>query len=277
MLDWTQHGAASVPRRGSFMIHARSIPPIALAAALAACLALTLPAYAQRMQYFTTPTPLPAGSTLIVGFTNGIDEGSDEDLQDGPPLQLGASLRALGLAGVYIETADHTLRRAVLKLIESATGRDSKGRCGQVGCRDVRLIFYGQAKGGQAVFKLTRDLNRLAVPVALTVQVENVGPSEDVIPPNVARAASLAGDRMPHRPTRIIAQDPAKTQILANLRYTYEGKWADLAPTTWAEQFSHVPGSVMEAAVPVWNRVEDYILDELRRAGISGVPAPPPH
>ena len=243
---------------------------------LCAILALALSASAQRRKLFSTPTPLPPGSTLIIGFTNGFDEGSDEDLQDGPPLQLGARLRTLGLAGVYIETAEHTQRRAVLKFIESATGRDFRGRCELDGCRELRLILFGQAKGGAAVYRLARDLDRLGLPVALAIQVDNVGPAEEVVPPNVARAANLASSWLLRRPTLIRAQDSAKTQILANLRYDYDqAKWIELSASAGAEKSARAARPLPENAPPVWNRVEDYILEELHRAGIPGAPAPP--
>ena len=237
-------------------------------------LAVAIPVSAQRLKDFTTPTPLPSGSTLIVGFLGGIERWKDEHR---PVNQLADRLRALGLPGVYIETAEHAHRGEVLKLIEAATGRQSKHRCAAEGCRDIRLILYGHSMGAAGVVKLARDLNHLGVPVALTVQVDSVGTSDEVIPPNVARAANLyqSDSWLLHGRTRIRAQDPARTLILANLRYSYDGKWVDLSDATLPERVAHAPHTVMEFDPQVWNRVEDYILDELRRAGIPGAPAPP--
>jgi pimeloyl-ACP methyl ester carboxylesterase len=237
-------------------------------------LALVLPAFAQHLKDFGTATPLPSGSTLIVGFLGGIERWKDENR---PVNQLAERLRALQLPNVYIETAEHAHRGEVLKLIEAATGRVSHHRCAPQVCRDVRLILYGHSMGGAGVVKLARDLNQLGLPVALTVQVDSVGASDDVIPPNVARAANLyqTDSWLLHGRTRIRAEDPARTIILANLRYSYDGKWIDLSDATLPERVAHMRHSEMEFDPQVWNRVEDYILDELHRAGIPGAPAPP--
>jgi pimeloyl-ACP methyl ester carboxylesterase len=244
------------------------------AAALAALLIWPAPAWTQHRKDFTTPTPLAPGSTLIVGFLGGIERWSDENR---PVVQLAERLRALELPGVYVEVAEHAHRGDVLKLIEDASGRDSKGRCTKQGCRDLRIILYGHSMGGAATVKLARELKKRDLPVALTVQVDSVGASDDVIPANVAHAANLYqhDSWMLHGRTRIRAEDPAKTQILANLRYSYDGKWVDLSEATLPEQAMHSRHTQMEFDPQVWNRVEDYILDELHRAGIPGAPAPP--
>jgi pimeloyl-ACP methyl ester carboxylesterase len=244
------------------------------AAALTALLAWPAAARGQHRKDFTTPTPLPSGSTLIVGFLGGIERWTD---QNRPVVQLAGRLRALELPGVYVEEAEHAHRGEVLKLIEAAAGRDSKGRCTADGCREIRILLYGHSMGGAAVVKLARELKKRELPVALTVQVDSVGATDAVIPDNVARAANLyqRDSWMLHGRTQIRAEDPAKTKILANLRYTYDGKWVDLSEATLPEQMMRSRHTEMEYDPQVWNRVEDYILDELHRAGIPGAPAPP--
>ena len=248
----------------------------ACAVALAALLAWPALSPAQHRKDFTAPAPLASGSTLIVGFLGGIEKWKDENR---PVVQLAERLRALELPGVYVEVAEHAHRGAVLKLIQDASGRDSKWRCSNRGCRDLRIILYGHSMGGAAAVKLARDLNQRGLPVALIVQVDSVGASDGVIPANVARAANLYqhDSWMLHGRTRIRAEDPAKTIILANLRFTYDGKWVDLSDATIPERMMRSRHTEMEFDPQVWNRVEDYILDELHRAGIPGAPAPPPH
>jgi hypothetical protein len=246
------------------------------AAALAAFFAWPAPASAQHLKDFTTPTPLATGDTLIVGFLGGIEKVEHENR---PVPQLAQRIRALALPGVHVEIAEHAHRVEVLKLIEAASGRDSKGRCLAVGCREIRLILYGHSMGAAAVVTLARELKKRGLPVALTVQVDSVGVSDGVIPSNVALAANLYQNdsQILHGRARIRAEDPAKTTILANLRFTYEGKWVDLSEATIPEQVMHTRHTQMEFDPIVWNRVEDHILDELHRAGIPGAPAPPPH
>lgn len=235
---------------------------------------LVLPVPAQHRKDFATPTPLPSGSVVIVGFLGGIERWTDENR---PVVQLAERLRGLALPGVYVEVAEHAHRGEVLKLVEDASGRDSKGHCSKAGCRDIRILLYGHSMGGAAVVKLSRELKQRGLPVALTVQVDSVGASDAVIPSNVARAANLYqhDSWMLHGRAAIRAEDPEKTVILANLRFSYDGKWIDLSEATIPERVAHTRHTQMEYDPEVWNRVEDYIMDDLRRAGISGTPAPP--
>ncbi|HMD31395.1 MAG TPA: hypothetical protein VKG84_05770, partial [Candidatus Acidoferrales bacterium] len=103
-----------------------------------------------------------------------------------PPAQLAARLRALALPGVYVEVAEPARRGEVLKLIEAATARDSRGRCTAAGCRDLHILLYGGNAGAAAAVKLARELRKLNLSVVLTVQVDNASASDAAIPPNVA-------------------------------------------------------------------------------------------
>jgi hypothetical protein len=225
---------------------------------------------------FTTPTPLTSGSTLILGFLGG---GKRSGEQNRPAIQLAARLRALEIPAVYIETTAYDRSSQAFKFIEAATRRDEKGRCPVQGCSAIQLLLYGRGEGGAAVVKLARELKLLGLPVALAVQVDTAGKSDGVIPSNVARAANLydAGAAETGGGTHIRAEDPAKTEILANLLFSSEGKWVDLPESVSPSPQPRARSAQFDSDPQVWNRVEDYILDEMRRAGISGVPAPPPH
>jgi len=244
-------------------------------AALAALLVWPARGGAQHRKDFTTPTPLPSGRTLTIGFLGSGAGVADADM---PVVLLGQRLRALGLPGVYIETAEYSRRNAALKLIEAASGRDEKGRCTANGCREVRILLYGRGAGAEAVVKLAHELKQRNLPVALAVEVDSVASQEEVIPPNVARAANLYGT---HRLSlrgrmRIRAEDPGKTLILGNLQFTEAGNWVDMSSLAEEPDLSpRKPEDETESDPQVWNRVEDYILDELHRAGIPGAPAPP--
>lgn len=251
---------------------ARSI----FAAALAALLAWPAAVVAQRRKDFTTPTPLPVGSTLIVGFLANYEENGDTTQPDN---QLATRLRALSLPGVYVETAGGSSYGKALKLLLAAGGRDSKGRCGPRGCRDVRFIFYGYDHGAAELVKAARRLESLSLPVALAVEITNPAGCTGVIPSNVARAANVCLDQRwaDHGRKQVHAEDPAKTQILANLRSSSDGRWLDISEATQLglKVWSRDPH--MEFDPLVWNHVEDFILDELHRAGIPGAPVPPAH
>jgi len=228
----------------------------------------------QRRKDFSTPTPLPAGSTLIVGFLAHYEENGDLKR---PGNQLAARLRALALPGVYIETAGGSRYRRARELLLAATGRNSKGECGPQGCRDVRLLLYGAEEGAAEMVKAVGKLKSFGVPVALLAEATSEGRCGGTIPSNVARAANICLDERwaDHGRERIRAEEPSKTEILANLRLSPGERWLDISEATQSQPNVSRPDSHMELDPIVWNHVEDYILEELQRAGIPGAPAPP--
>ena len=234
-------------------------------------LALARPAYPQKT--FSTPTPLLKGATLIVGLTDEKEFAADAKL---PVVQLAARLRALSLPGVYVEVAPYARHNDVFRFLLAASGRDENGRCSP-GCRDVHILLYGHARGADAAIHLARDLHRLNILVALAVRVDSVATNSSTIPANVARAANLyQGNSWLRRSgTVIVAEDPQKTEILGNLCFTVEGRWVSLPQSQVPQRKPDAVAPVSDYEPVVWNRVEDFILEELRREGIA-IP-PPPH
>lgn len=242
--------------------------------ALASLLAWPVALGAQHKKEFATPTPLPSGSTLIVGFLAKFEENGDKRE---PGNMLAVRLRALQLPGVYIETAGDSSYGDALKLVLAAAGRNSQGACAPQGCRDVRFIFYGYLHGAEEMLKATRKLGSHGLPVALAVELTNAGACGGTIPSNVARAADICLDQRwaDHGRKQVRAEDPAKTQILANLRTSTAGRWLDISEATQPDPKDWPREPYLEFDPIAWNHAEDFILDELHRAGIPGAPAPP--
>ena len=217
-------------------------------------------ARAQRYQDFTTPTPLKEGDTLIIGFMGG-RESWDNGKRGVRKLAL--KLRAMNLPGVHVETVENKRRRLAIELIRNAFDRDRDGRLDERERASARLIVYGQSFGGAAVVKLARQLESLGVPVLLTVQVDSVGRGDKVIPPNVRRAANLfqrdgliiKGER------EIRAEDPARTAIVGNFKFDYDGKKVDLSEVSWLKRLFQAAHTKMDHDPEVWALVERLILD----------------
>jgi hypothetical protein len=256
------------------MIQARSIPPIALAAALAACLVLAVPASAQRMEDFTTPTPLPPGSTLVIGFLGGVEQW---DVELHRVRRLALEIRSRNLPGVYVETVENRHRDRAIELIRKALDQNADGHLDAAESRSVRIILYGHSMGGGAVVKAARELKQMGVPVALTVQIDSVGFTDALLPSNVARAANLYQNEGLFLRGRdeIRAEDPQKTQILGNFRYAYRGKFVDMSDLPLYHKMFPSVHMKMERDPAVWLRVESFILDELHREGVPGTVAAP--
>ena len=169
--------------------------------------------WAQRLADLTTPTPLPPGATLVVGFLGGYESWNDPHRG---VRQL--VLRLRGRPGVYAESISNHRRGVALSLIRRALDSNGNGRLDADERARARVILFGQSWGGAAAIETAQELDRLGVPVLLTAQVDSVGMHDGVIPANVRAAVNF----YQHDPLTIQgrgairAADPARTAILGN-------------------------------------------------------------
>ena len=226
----------------------------------------------QRYSDFITETPLRPNEYLVVGFLGGREPWDNEKRS---VRQLALKLRSMRLDGVHVETAENQKRALVLQLIRNALDRNGDGQLDAAERRSARIILYGQSFGGAAVVKLARELERLEVPVLLTVQVDSVGRCDGLIPPNVACAVNFYQDEgffiRGEKPIR--AEDPARTVILGNFDYDYKDKPIDLSQVSWLKKIFRTAHTKMDFDPEVWARVEGIILHAIRTGG-CGEPAP---
>jgi hypothetical protein len=126
---------------------------------------------------------------------------------------------------------------------------------------------YGQSFGGAAVVKLARQLQKMGVPVFLTVQVDSVGRGDGIIPSNVLRAANLfqSNGRFIRGEREIRAEDPAKTTIIGNFKFDYAQKDIDISKVSWGKKAFRVAHTKMEYDPEVWDRVEALIVEAIRK------------
>jgi hypothetical protein len=218
--------------------------------------------YRQRYESFTTPTPLAPDEYLVIGFLGGLEAW---DAHDQGVRKVALKLRARNLPGVHVETVEDRKRALALELIGRAFDHERDGILDEQERRSARLILYGMSFGGAAVVKLARQLQALDIPVLLTIQVDSVGWDDEVIPSNVRAAANLyQTDGLFVRGERAIrAEDPAKTAILGDFRFTYRDRKIDLSAVPWYKLIFRVPHSRMNADAEVWAKVEALILDAM--------------
>jgi hypothetical protein len=253
-----------LPRSVPIETSGPSAVPLAVALLLAAAFLAPACALLSRQQYesFTSPTPFAANEYLVLGFLGGLEAWNSEDQG---VRRLALALRAKNLPGVHVETVEDQKRALALELIRRAFDRNHDGVLDDQERRSVRLILYGMSFGGAAVVKLARQLKAIEVPVLLTVQVDSIGRDDAVIPSNVAAAANLyQTDGIFVRGERTIrAEDPAKTVILGNFRFTYRDKKIDLSAVPWYKLVFRVAHAKMNADLKVWAEVRELILKAL--------------
>lgn len=218
---------------------------------------------AQRPNQLATPTPLPPGSTLVIGFLGGYDRWNDSHRS---VRQLVLKLRQT--PDVYAESISNHHRPLALELIRKALDTNHNGQLDPDEKANARLILFGQSWGGTAAIATARDLEKLGIPVCLSVQIDSVGVHDGIIPSNV-RAAVNFYQHDPfttiHGRARIRAADPSHTAILGNFESSYVFRSVDQSNASRTRQVFGGSHTKMELDPVVWNRVEQYISDAIAR------------
>jgi hypothetical protein len=214
----------------------------------------------QQYSHFSTSTPLKERQFLVLGFMGGLDRWDKEN-----------SLRRLALrlrsadGAVQTETVENRKRPLALELIVKAFDRDRDGQLEPDEKASARLILYGQSFGGAAVVKLARQLEKMGIPVLLTVQVDSVGWGDQRIPANVRHAANLfqKNGRVIRGEAPIVAEDPARTTIIGNYEFDYRYKHVDISGVPWHKKLFRVAHNKIEHDRDVWAKVEALILQAI--------------
>jgi len=224
----------------------------------------------QRYRHFTTPTPLPPGQILVLGFMGGREPWNNDERN---VRKLALKLRSMNDHGMCIETVENKKRSLAIELIRNAFDRNRDGKLDERERASIRLILYGQSFGGAAVVKLARQLKKMDVPVLLTVQVDSIGRGDRMIPPNVARAANLfqGNGWFIRGEPEIHAEDPARTTIIGNFKYDYSHKQIDVSKVPLMKKAFRVAHTKMEYDPDVWVKVEELILDSIKEVAIGGL------
>lgn len=216
----------------------------------------------QRYRHFITPAPLKENEILILGFMGGREPWNNDDRS---VRKLALRLRSMNDAEIHVETVENRKRGLAIELINNVFDRDRNGKLDEQERASIRLIVYGQSFGGAAVVKLARQLKKMGVPIALTIQVDSVGRGDKMIPSNVTRAANLFqrnGWFIRGEPT-IQAEDPTRTTIIGNFEYDYRHKQIDVSRVPFMKKAFRVAHTRMEYDPGVWMKVEELILDSI--------------
>jgi hypothetical protein len=212
-----------------------------------------------------TPQPVPESSCLIVGFLGGRDAWNDESKG---VRQMAVRLKSTD--DLFAETFENRRRDVALDFVVQALDRDRSGEVGPHESRDVTTVVYGQSFGGAAVVKFARQLQKLRIPIHLTVQIDSVGLGDGTIPANVKYAANLYQDNgwfiSGEHP--IDAANPSQTVILGNWKFDYDqppGVDISVEDLPWHKTAFRVAHAKMDRDPRVW-----ALAEELVRAACSG-------
>lgn len=218
----------------------------------------------QRYRHFTTPTPLQNNEILILGFMGGREPWNNNERS---VRRLALKLRSTYSRDIWVETVENKKRTLAIELIRNAVDGNRDGKLDDKERASIRLILYGQSFGGAAVVKLARQLQKMGVPVFLTVQVDSVGRGDRVIPSNVLRAANLfqSNGWFIQGEPEIRAEDQTRTTIIGNFKFDYAHKKIDISRVSWGKKAFRIAHTKMEYDPEVWDKVEELIVDAIKK------------
>jgi hypothetical protein len=208
--------------------------------------------------------PLPPGSTLILGFTGGLDRADDPERG---VRRLALAIRAMGRPGVYAETLEHFRHREARRRVVAALDANGNRRVDGEERGRVKIILFGQSLGGGEVVRLARELGKAGVAVELTVQVDSVSLGRDGhIPPNVRRAVNFyQKELLTFRGEDYIqAEDARRTKILGNFRFRYPLLAMYPAPELSWRRVLGGGHARMEADPLLWAQIQALIVESIQ-------------
>lgn len=232
---------------------------------------LTLPPLKQALRPVCMRMPpscvVGMRKAIIIGFVGGFVKDGD---RKHPEVQYAALLRANCPAGIQADVfANHhgnEAFRRILQLLD--TNRD--GAISAVEREQAGIIIYGHSWGASQTVTLARKLDRMGIPVLLTVQIDSVhkpGQEDTTIPPNVKNAINFYQTRgLIHGQETIRAADPNRTHIIGNFEMTYRHGEIDCANYSWMARHFNKPHHEIENDPHVWSEIALLVESQLSQA-----------
>ena len=162
-------------------------------------------------------------------------------------------------AAVFANHDGHLALRTLLQLLD----KNSDGHLSAEEKAAARIVIFGHSWGASETIALARRLNKLNIPVLLTVQVDSVQKShqdDGSIPPNVREAVNFyQSEGMLHGRSFIEAMDPERTTILGNYESTYRKNPVSCPGYPWFARAFMKPHIEIENDPSVWSKIEALI------------------
>ena len=202
---------------------------------------------------------------ILIGFVGGFVRHNN---RNHGPVQLAERMEHVDPKDSYIRVFENRHRKAAYRVILRLLDRDHDGTLTPEEKDRAHIILFGQSWGGAAAVLLARDLERIGIPVLLTVQVDSVAKpwqKDGVIPPNVAAAVNYYQPHgLIHGRREVKAEDPSRTQILGNYRFDYRQTPVYCQSTlSWADRLL-TPGHAQSECDPrLWGEVETVVREHI--------------
>jgi hypothetical protein len=214
-------------------------------------------------------------SLILIGFAGGFVR---HDSPHHEPVQLAQSIRRTLPKNAYIQVFENRHRKTAYKTILRLLDSNHDGILTDEEKARARIILFGHSWGASAVVLLARELNRVGIPVLLTVQVDSVAKfwqNDSVIPGNVAEAVNFYQPHgLLHGRAQITAADPSRTQILGNFRFDYRKEPISCEGAPRLERLL-APGHMQSECDPrLWAQVGEIVRQHLepQPSAVAAIP-----
>jgi pimeloyl-ACP methyl ester carboxylesterase len=212
-------------------------------------------------------------TVIVVGFVGGFVRHNDDRHSE---VQVIERLSEEDLPGLHATVYENRHTGEAIRQVLRWLDTDGDGRLSAEEKQNARIVLFGHSWGGSAAIKLARGLNRLGVPVAMTIQVDSVNKlfgDDCLIPPNVDEAINFYQTRgFVHGCRSLRAADPSRTRIAGNYRFAYTAQPPECHSVSWANRHFLRTHEAMDCDPHVWSQVDEKI-HALMQSNIS-VPAP---
>jgi pimeloyl-ACP methyl ester carboxylesterase len=237
-------------------------------------IATALPLLAEGAVGYSQKSP----KYILIGFVGGFVRANNPHHG---PVQVAEHMLRTDSQDAYVRVFENRHRRAAYRTILHLLDRDQDGTLSAKEKDQAHIILFGQSWGAAAVVALARDLNRVGVPVLLTVQVDSVAKlwqNDTLIPPNVAEAVNFYQTQgLIHGRREIRAVDPSRTEILGNYRFDYRQTPVNCQSTlSWYDRVL-TPGHAQSECDPrLWGEVEALMRQHIDPQASVAVAVPRP-
>jgi hypothetical protein len=208
--------------------------------------------------------PPTAASYILVGFAGGFVR--HDDLRHGP-VRLAQKIKKELPDGASVHVFENRHRKAAFETILQLLDSNHDGFLSDAEKLQARIILFGHSWGASAAVSLSRDLDRVGIPVLLTVQVDSIAKpwqNDRVIPDNVAAAVNFYQPHGPvHGRAHIVAANDSKTAILGNYRFDYHKTPVHCDGGSWLQRTFTRDHLQSQCDPRLWTQVEGLMLQRM--------------
>lgn len=201
-----------------------------------------------------------SAETIVIGFVGGFVKADDTRH---PEVLFASYLREHYTSVASVKVFANRDGKAAMSYVMGRLDTNHDGFVSAEERKHARIIIYGHSWGASETVALARALQRVGIPVLLTIQLDIIPKFHQdptLIPSNVAKAINFYQSKGPiHGRSHIVAVNPALTTILGNLRMDYDSGAINCDNYNWVVRTFNRPHHEIENDPRVWSQVAELV------------------